>query len=243
MKLLPLIPGTLKRRYKRFLADVELADGLMVTAHCANPGAMTGLKAPGLRVWLSSNDNPKRKLRYSWELVELAAKGSEAPALVGVNTSYPNAIVREALEGGKIGELTGYEHIRAEVAYGQNSRVDFLLESPGRRPCYLEIKNVHLMRQDGLAEFPDSVTARGARHLEDLKAEVLKGNRAVMLYVIQRTDTHVFSLARDIDPQYAGNFKAALEAGVEAYAYNCQISLSDVSLDKRCELMHIARPA
>jgi sugar fermentation stimulation protein A len=231
------------RRYKRFLADVELADGgQMVTAHCANPGAMTGLKTPGLQVWLSTNDNPKRKLRYSWELVELATKSSENPALVGINTSHPNAIVREALENGKIAELSDYIHLRAEVAYGRNSRIDFLLESPDRRPCYVEVKNVHLMRQKGLAEFPDSVTARGAKHLEDLKKEVLKGNRAVMLYVVQRTDTHAFSLAQDIDPKYAGNFKAALDAGVEAYAYNCQISLSDVSLDERCMITQTPSP-
>ncbi|HHK74983.1 MAG TPA: DNA/RNA nuclease SfsA [Rhizobiales bacterium] len=239
----PLISGRLVRRYKRFLADVELDDGRKVTAHCANPGAMTGLKDPGLKVWMSTHDNPKRKLKYSWELAELEGHNGSRPALVGINTSLPNAIVREALEAEQIPELRGYDHLRAEVPYGQNSRIDFLLESPGRPPCYVEVKNVHLMRRPGLAEFPDSVTRRGAKHLDELRTEVLKGNRAVMLYVIQRTDTDSFALAHDIDPTYARNFAAALEAGVEAFAYNCQISLSDVSLDRRCLITDMNSPA
>ncbi len=235
----PLIPGTLIRRYKRFLADVELEDGRVITAHCANPGAMTGLKTPGMRIWMSGNDNPKRKLKFSWELAEIREPNSSVPVLVGINTAHPNAIVKEAIKGGRIAELTGYEGLRAEVAYGEKSRIDFLLQSPGRPPCYVEVKNVHLMRRHGLAEFPDSVTIRGTRHLEEMKNEVLRGHRAVMLYLIQRPDAREFALARDIDANYVHKFDAALDAGVEAYAYDCQISLSDVSLNRRCEMTDI----
>jgi sugar fermentation stimulation protein A len=228
-----LIPATLKRRYKRFLADVELGDGSTVTAHVANPGAMTGLQAPGARVWLSKSTSAARKLPYSWELVE--ADFGAGTELVGVNTMHPNTIVAEALGGRTIPELAGYASIRREVKYGEGSfgkasRVDFLLEHLGRPPCYLEVKNVHLMRRQGLAEFPDAVTARGARHLDELAAMAASGARAVMLFVIQIGSSSALALARDIDPTYGRAFDRARAAGVEAFAYTCGLSHEGVAL-------------
>ena len=218
----PLIPATLLRRYKRFLADVELASGEQITVHVANPGAMTGLAEPGTRVWLSRSDNPARKLAHSWELVEVDLGGG--PEFVGVNTAYPNLIVAEAIAEGRIPELIRYEKVRREVKYGRNSRVDFVLEEANRPPCYVEVKNVHLMRRAGLAEFPDSVTARGARHLDELSAMVAAGNRAVMLFLVQIASATSFALARDIDPNYATAFDRARHAGVEAIAYRCSVA-------------------
>src|SRR5262249_34130672 len=179
----PLIPATLVKRYKRFLADVRLETGEALTVHVANPGAMTGLAAPGARVWLSKSENPKRKLPYSWELVEVDL--GAGPELAGVNTAHPNPLVRAALLAQKIPELAGYASVRSEVKYAKTSRVDFLLEDAARPPCYVEVKNVHLMRRPGLAEFPDAVTARGAKHLDELAAAITAGARAVMLYLIQ----------------------------------------------------------
>jgi sugar fermentation stimulation protein A len=217
----PLIPATLLRRYKRFLADVVLPSGETVTAHCANPGSMIGLAAPGATVWLSRSDNPKRKLGYSWELVEVdLGSGTE---LVGINTTNPNALAAEAIAAGLIPELTGYRSVRREVKYGRNSRVDFLLEEPGRPPCYLEVKNVHLMRRRALAEFPDAVTKRGAKHLVELADMAAAGARSVMLFLVQIASAERFGLARDIDPTYGAQFDLARAQGVEALARRCRL--------------------
>ncbi|MBO0752176.1 MAG: DNA/RNA nuclease SfsA [Bradyrhizobiaceae bacterium] len=226
----PLVPAVLERRYKRFLADVVLPDGTATTVHVANPGAMTGLATPGTRVWLSRSDNAKRKLPLSWELAEVdLGSGLE---LVGVNTCRPNALVGAAIRAGTITELAGYAKLRPEVKYGRNSRVDFFLEGDtgdGRRPsCYVEVKNVHLMRTKGLAAFPDSVTARGARHLDELSAVAAQGARAVMVFLVQIGSADRVALARDIDPDYGVAFDRAREAGVEAIAYRCVISRTQI---------------
>jgi sugar fermentation stimulation protein A len=227
----PLVPATLVKRYKRFLADVMLASGETVTVHCANPGGMTGLTAPGARVWLSLSGNAKRKLPHSWELIEVdLGSGAE---LVGINTAHPNALAAEAIAAASIPELGGYDRMRREVPYGENSRVDFLLQSDLRPPCYVEVKNVHLMRERGLAEFPDAVTTRGAKHLAELAGMVRAGSRAAMLFLVQIGSAEKFKLARDIDPGYGTAFDAARNAGVEAFAYRCVISCEGIAIAER----------
>jgi len=224
-----LIPATLARRYKRFLADVVLETGEAATVHVANPGAMTGLDRPLSRVWLSDSGNPLRKCPYSWELVE-ADLGS-GPELIGVNTGQPHQLVGEALEAGLIPELRDYPSVRREVKYGENSRVDFLLEDPARRRrCYLEVKNVHLMRKPRLAEFPDSVTDRGAKHLRELAAVRASGARAVLLFVIQIPSADRFTVAGDIDPAYAAAFAQARARGVEMLAWRCAVNLGGIEI-------------
>jgi sugar fermentation stimulation protein A len=224
----PLIPATLSRRYKRFLADVQLADGSETTVHVANPGSMLGLATPGARVWLSRSDNAKRKLPHSWELVEVDFGGG--PELVGVNTGHPNLLVAEALVAGRILGLSDYARHRREVRYGQASRVDFLLETNGKPPCYLEVKNVHMMRRPGRAEFPDARTLRGARHLDELAVEAAKGARAVMLFLVQIGSAEGVALARDIDPAYGAAFDRAVKAGVEAIALRCRITTEGIEV-------------
>ncbi|WP_153768519.1 DNA/RNA nuclease SfsA [Labrenzia sp. CE80] len=227
----PLVSGRLVKRYKRFLADVILdEDGSEVTAHCANPGSMLGLKEPGSRVWLSISDNPKRKLKYSWEVME--ADG----ALVGINTAHPNGLVEEAIRAGRVPELSDFASLRREVKYGKNSRIDILLESADGAKTYVEIKNVHLMREAGHAEFPDSVTARGAKHLAEMSDMVAEGHRAAMVFLVQRPDCAKLSLAGDIDPNYAAAFAAARSAGVEAYAVGCDVRVDGIDVDKIVEL-------
>jgi sugar fermentation stimulation protein A len=255
----PLIPGRLVKRYKRFLADMLLDTGESVTVHCANPGSMLGLSAPGNRVWLSRSTVATRKLPLSWELAEIDF--GRGPEMVGINTGHPNGLVEEAIRAGTIAELAGYGTLRREVAYGKASRVDMLLtgraafsseagtgsreeqrassvqnasgkKEDNRPPCYVEVKNVHLMRQPGLAEFPDSVTARGARHLDELGDMVEAGHRAVMVFLIQYGGADRFALARDIDPAYGRAFDRARSRGVEMLAYRCRLTPQEIVVEK-----------
>ncbi len=219
----PLVEGRLLRRYKRFLADVELPDGETVVAHTANPGRMIGLTEPGSRVFLSHHDDPKRKLKYSWQLVEVG------PHLVGVNPILANTLVREAIEAEAIAELTGYAALRTEVRYGKRSRVDLLLEDATRPPCYVEVKSVTLVEGEaGL--FPDAVSDRGRRHLEELSEVVRAGCRAVMCFLVQRPEPAFVAPADAIDPAYGEAFRAAQAAGVEAIAYRAAVTVRGIEV-------------
>jgi sugar fermentation stimulation protein A len=231
----PLQRGRLIQRYKRFLADVTLDSGETITATCPNTGSMLGLAAPGSVVWLSRSDSPTRKYAHTWEMVE--ADLGAGPALVGINTGHPNKLVAEAIVQGRIETLAGYETLRREVRYGEASRIDILLEDEKRGRCYVEIKNVHLMRKAGLAEFPDCVTARGAKHLRELAQMAAQGHRAVMLFLVQRTDAKRFTLAADLDPGYSEAFGAATAAGVGAMAFDCRMSHEEIVLDKPIRML------
>lgn len=230
----PLYPGRLIQRYKRFLADVRLDTGEELTAHCPNPGGMIGLKEPGSRVWLSRSNNPKRKLAFTFELIETSG------GLVGINTGYPNTIVAEAISAGLIPDLAGYEILRREVKYGEKSRIDILLEDQGRPRCWVEIKNVHLKRDDGenpgAAEFPDAVTTRGARHLDEMSNQVRAGDRAVMVYLVQRMDCDRFCVAGDIDPAYRDALARGRAAGVEAVCFDTTITTEAITVRKALPL-------
>jgi sugar fermentation stimulation protein A len=222
----PLIEGVLVRRYKRFLADVELPDGEVVTAHTPNTGSMKGLCDPGSRVWLRDTGNDSRKYPLSWELVE-----AEPGELVGINTGLANDLVREAIEGGIIAELQGYDSVRGEVSYGKEaSRVDLLLEGASGS-CYIEVKNVTLV-EGGIALFPDAVTARGVKHLRELARMVAEGYRAVIFYCVQRGDAREVRSADEIDPLYGQTLREAAAAGVETLAYAADVSLDGVTLSE-----------
>ncbi len=220
----PLVEARLIKRYKRFLADVRLQSGEEITVHCANPGSMLGLGAPDARVFISDSHNPNRKLRHSLELME--ADG----VLVGVHTGRANALAGEAIKAGTIAPLAGYASLRREVKYGAASRVDFLLEDENRPPCYVEVKSVTLSRTPKLGEFPDSVSKRAAKHMDDLAAEIKNGNRAAVLFVVQREDCTRFAPASDIDPAYAKALKSARANGVEMMVYTCRVNPSGICI-------------
>ncbi|MFV0368717.1 MAG: DNA/RNA nuclease SfsA [Hyphomicrobiaceae bacterium] len=227
----PLIRGRLIKRYKRFLADVLLDGGTTITCTCPNTGSMRGLTEPGSIVWLSESDDPKRKYRHTWQMIENDISG--VPTLVGINTQHPNKLVCEAIEAGKISPLKGYASLKREQKYGTNSRIDILLEDEDKGRAYVEIKNVHLMREAGYAEFPDSVTERGAKHLRELAEMARQGDRAVMLFLVQRGDANKMGLATDIDPGYAEAFKLAMAAGVEALAYRCDLTTEEIVVARK----------
>lgn len=222
----PLTDATLIRRYKRFLFDATLPDGRNITGSCPNTGSMLGLTDPGSRIWMSQHDSKTRKYNYALELVE--ADG----VIVGINTGLPNKIVEEAIGADKIEPLSGYQDLRREQKYGKNSRIDILLTDPSRPDAYVEVKNVHFMRHQGLAEFPDSPTSRGAKHLEEMGDMVEAGHRAVMVYLIQRPDCETLKICRDLDSNYATAFDRAMKRGVEALAVRCHISPKEIRFDR-----------
>ena len=225
----PLIPATLVRRYKRFLADVILEAGDEVTVHTPNTGAMLGCAEPGSRVWLQDSGNPVRKYPLGWEL-----STSETGTLIGVNTHLANQLVQEGIETGAIEELQGYESLRREVGYGdEGSRIDLLLQHPARPACYIEVKNVTLLQAAGVAAFPDAVSQRGSKHLRELTRLVAQGYRAVLLFCVQRADAEVVEPARDIDPVYADTLATAVEQGVEVLAYRARVSPTEITLQTR----------
>jgi sugar fermentation stimulation protein A len=223
----PLLPATLIRRYKRFLADVRLEDGRQLTVHCANSGSMAGCDTPDSAVLLSDSHNPKRKLRYTWELVRVGE------TWVGINTMRPNQVVEEGIVGGKIGTLAGYPTLRREVPYGDRSRVDLLLEDGDHR-CFVEVKNVTLA-EGHVALFPDAVTRRGLTHLRELGLRVTAGDRAAMVYLVNREDCTSFRAATHIDREYGHGLQMAAEAGVEVLVYGARVTPAGISLHRRID--------
>ncbi len=233
MKFLTLVEGTLIKRYKRFLADVRLEDGSIVTAHCPNTGAMTGCAEQGWEVWLSPSNNPKRKLPFTWELVK-----NDLGHFIGVNTHKANALVKEALELKKITSLAEYQRIQSEVKFGQeNSRIDFLLSANGQVDCYLEVKSVTLS-VDGLGLFPDAKTLRGQKHLRELQEIAKQGKRAVLLFCVQHTGIESVSVAEGIDSDYAKALLQAIDSGVEVLCYRCAIEPNKIDIDRQLEFIY-----
>ena len=232
-----LIEARLLRRYKRFLADVELPSGAVITVHCPNTGSMRRCQQDNAQVWLSDSGNPNRKYRHTWELVEVDNR-----YLACINTNLANKLVKEALDKGRIETLAGYRQAVAEVKYGTNSRIDWLLSNPAdnNRPtcCYLEVKNVTLLEKDGKGYFPDAVTDRGLKHLQELSAMVSLGHRAVLLFCVSHTGIDQVLAARHIDPAYAIGLQNAVASGVEVIAYKAQISTDNIRLSHRIDYVH-----
>ena len=226
----PLIPARLIRRYKRFLADIELEDGSEVTAHCPNPGSMLGLSQPGTKIWVEPNNDWRKKLKYGWQLVD-----HENGHFTGINTVLANKIVKEALIAKQLKGLDTYSTCRPEVKYGRNSRIDFLLtcSSNNAPDAYVEIKSVTLMRQSGLAEFPDGITDRGLKHLGDLSEVAKSGKRAVLLFLVQRSDCAAFAVASDIDPAYGKAYLELKQQAIEIMVYSCALSPYAIEVDKK----------
>ena len=221
-----LIPGILIKRYKRFLADVNLNDGRIVTAHCPNTGSMTGCCESGRPVYLSFHDNPNRKLKYTWELIEMPT------SLVGVNTLVPNRLVLESVKAGVVPELSGYETVEPEVKINARSRIDLALTAEDRKRCYVEVKNCTLV-DNGVALFPDAVTTRGLRHIADLQTLVNSGCRCMMFYFIQRMDVEVFKPADHIDSEYGKGLRRAVKSGLEVLVYDVAIDLNGIKPNRQ----------
>ena len=219
-----LIKGKLVKRYKRFFADIKL-NKKVITAHCPNTGSMMGLLKTNNVAWVSKSDNPKRKLKFTLELIKVKNN------LVGVNTHLANKIVYHALTHNLISELKNCDHIKPEFSFNKETRFDFLLKNNSKQ-CFLEVKNVTLLREKKIGEFPDSITSRGKKHLEHLIKAKKKGFSSYILYLIQREDCKIFKIAKDIDEEYKIAFDNALKNGVKVICYDCKLSNKEIKLDK-----------
>ncbi len=223
----PTLFGILIKRYKRFMADIKLDNGDIVTAHCANSGSMKTCQNPGWRVMVSDSLNPKRKLLYTFEMIH------NEKCWIGINTQLPNKLAKEAIENGSIIELSGYARITPEQKYGKNSRIDLLLENENDK-CYVEVKNVTLV-VEGDYQFPDAVTTRGLKHLDALLEMKKEGHRAVMLYVVQRSDGKIFRPAKEIDPAYSKRLKEVYNKGVEVLVYQAKVSPEEIIITHKLD--------
>lgn len=230
-----LLPGKFLRRYKRFFVDVELDDGSIVTAHCANSGRMTSCYSPNGRVWLSREDDPQRKLKYTWQLSKVGQ------ARICVHSVLANRLTREAIEAGIIGELVGYRHIAMEPRMDAQTRFDLLL-SRGTERCFVEVKSATLSLGDGRIAFPDAVSTRASKHLRELVKQAENGHRAVIFFCANRTDAQTVEPADPIDPEYGQALRWALSRGVEALAYRAAISTREIALTTRIPV-NVARLA
>ncbi len=232
-ELPPLIKGKLVKRYKRFLADIELESGEVVTAHCPNSGSMKGCACPGSDAWISQSTNPKRKLKYTWELTRVDG------TFIGINTLVPNRLVRASVENHLIPELSGYSRVRSEVKTSEHTRLDLMLEDDNGKRCFMEIKNCTLV-ENGVARFPDAVTTRGQKHIQELVALAANGHRAVLFFLVQRTDAYAFTPAADIDPEYAEKLMQARLKGVEIIvrdvAFDLDVNPALIRLDRSLNL-------
>lgn len=220
----PMIRGVLIQRYKRFLADVRIETGERVTVHCPNSGSMKGCAIPGSPVWLSTSDNPKRKYKFTWELVHLPE------TMIGINTLVPNRLVKTSIENGRVEKLSGYDTVTAEVKTSPHTRLDLLLESDAKQKCYVEIKNCTLV-EEGVAMFPDAVTTRGQKHLEELEHLVSCGHRGVIFFLIQRMDAQSFRPADEIDKAYGEKLRKAVKNGVEVIAMDTVVNTQVIRIE------------
>jgi len=227
LKWPPLIQGVLIRRYKRFLADVRLRNGHLVTAYCSNTGSMRACSEPGRPVYLSRSKNPKRRLRYTWEMISMSS------SKVGVNTQVPNQLVKTAIIHNRIKPLKNYDHVQTEITVSRRSRLDLLAEKKGtdKDRCFIEVKNCALVEKD-TAYFPDAVTVRGRKHLAELEKQVGDGSRGIIFYLVQRMDATVFKPADHIDPDYGRALRKAVHAGVEIMVYDVKIDPKRIDLNQ-----------
>ena len=219
-----LLQGTLIKRYKRFFVDIKYK-GKTIIAHCPNSGSMMSLIDKGNKVWFSKSKNPKRKLKFTLEIINVNNN------LIGVNTLLTNKIVHEALNKKKIKDLIQFNNIKTEIKFSDNTRFDFLISNT-RKKCFLEVKNVTLLRKDKTAEFPDSITSRGTKHLKELINAKKKGYESYILYLIQREDCNYFKIAKDIDQEYKIIFEEAIKNGVKVLCYDCKINNEEIKLNK-----------